>query len=351
MYIEAAEGFRRAGWDVTTVGPPEIERAGSGGVGPAALRDYLRAGTFDVAEVEHHQLPFPRSDLPARTLIVARSVLMAHSVLAARLPAVPTLRGWARWALGDWRHADVRDAVCRADVTLATADLINVANTDDRDTLIRFGHDPDRVVVFPYGLFPERRAAFAPPIDPLNSPVVAFVGTFDTRKGMVEFHRIVAAVLRTHPAARFRLIGTAGLVRTVEGVLRFFPRSQRSHIDIIPKFEPADLPALLEGCSAGLFPSRVEGFGYGVLEMLAAGIPVFAYRVPGPPMMLPEEYLVTRGDGTALGTRVAALLADPEALWAARRWAYARAGDFDWENITRRTAERYSDELVRLRQA
>ena len=38
--------------------------------------------------------------------------------------------------------------------------------------------------------------------------------------------------------------------------------------------------------SAGAFPSHCEGFPFGVLEMLAAGLPVVAYRAPGAPMMI-----------------------------------------------------------------
>src|SRR5262245_28659711 len=82
VYIEAAEGFRRLGWEATVVGPEEIGEGPAGDLftQPFRLRGYLRrrASDFDVIEYEHHQLPFSRADFPSRPLFVARSVLLAH---------------------------------------------------------------------------------------------------------------------------------------------------------------------------------------------------------------------------------------------------------------------------------
>jgi len=106
-----------------------------------------------------------------------------------------------------------------------------------------------------------------------------------------------------------------------------------NRIEVIPEFDPAELPRLLAGCAVGVFPSAVEGFPFGVLEMLAAG--PAGGRVPGSgsPAMLPDEYLVPRGDTAAVAAKLAELLADPECLTTARRWAVARAAEFRWEDI------------------
>ncbi|MBY0461085.1 MAG: glycosyltransferase, partial [Gemmataceae bacterium] len=194
----------------------------------------------------------------------------------------------------------------------------------------------------PYGLFPERLAAFVPRQNPLpDPPRLAFVGTFDPRKGMREWPALADAVARAHPAAAFRLIGTSGLVPTADGVRAHFPARLRPRVEVVPRFEPADLPGVLADCSLGVFPSHCEGFGFGVLEMLAAGLPVVAYRAPGPPAMLPPENLMPKGDGAAVGRRAAALLGDPDELRAARRAARARAEQFRWDEIAARTAEVY----------
>jgi glycosyltransferase involved in cell wall biosynthesis len=111
----------------------------------------------------------------------------------------------------------------------------------------------------------------------------------------------------------------------------------------VPRFAAEALPELLAPCSVGIFPSYVEGFGYGVLEMLAASLPVIAYDVPGPPMMLPPEYLVGRGDVAGLSARVVALLRDPARLADARSWARERSRQFCSQEIAGATSAIYQD--------
>jgi len=62
---------------------------------PHALRDHLRAHAhrYDVVEYEHDRLPFPRSDLPPDTLLVARSVLLIHHFLATPIPTATAAEG------------------------------------------------------------------------------------------------------------------------------------------------------------------------------------------------------------------------------------------------------------------
>ena len=81
---------------------------------------------------------------------------------------------------------------------------------------------------------------------------------------------------------------------------RYFPRRLWPRLEIYPRYDPNELPALLAGVSIGVFPSRVESFGYGVLEMLASSIPVIAFDAPGPNVMLTPEFLVPLGDTTTL---------------------------------------------------
>jgi len=170
------------------------------------------------------------------------------------------------------------------------------------------------------------------------------VGTFDPRKGMVEFPRFAALLARQRPIG-FRLLGTAGLLRTADQVASFFPGWIRDRVEIVPHYDPANLPRLLADCALGVFPSRCEGFPFGVLEMQAAGLPVVAYRAPGPPMMLPADCLVTCGDWRTLAGRVLELLADPISLKEHRREARDRAASFRWEEIARLTAETYLQRL------
>ena len=172
--------------------------------------------------------------------------------------------------------------------------------------------------------------------------MVAFVGTFDYRKGANEFPEIVASVSASVPSVKFRLLGTAGMFEDAEQVLAHFPRRSRHRIEVVPKFRPEDLPSLLAPCSAGIFPSYIEGFPFGVLEMLAASLPVFAYDVPGPRETLPVEHLTPPGDAQSMGLKVANLLTDHAKLSAARHEAKKKSQQYTWAEAAKTTHEIYT---------
>jgi glycosyltransferase involved in cell wall biosynthesis len=304
-------------------------------VGPSDSAD--PAG-YDVVEVDHEAMPFPRAAFDARQLIVARSVLLVDHLDHVPLP-------WLRRARSAFRR---RARFRRAERTMRACDLINVSNDDDKAALVRRGHAPQTVVVLPFGLSAARRAAFeqrcheAPPSN--AQPRVAFVGTFDYRKGARDFGAIAEAVCAG--GASLRLLGTAGLFQAEAQVLRFFPPGVRARVEVVPRFDPDELPKLLADCAVGVFPSYYEGFGFGVLEMLAAAIPVIAYDAPGPPMMLPRDWLVPRGDIRAITTKLIELM-QRENLGPARVRARALSKPFDWIEIAQRTVHAYEDAIAR----
>lgn len=352
-YLESAAGFRNLGWQADVVGCDEIAAAKSPGNPSDQLRGYLRAraGEYDVVEYEHGLLPFPRSDFSSSTLLVTHSVLLVHHLLRYPIPSRPGLRHTIAGVIkAPLRRRRLLASVANATRTFAEADLARVSNDDDAAELRRYGIAPQKIVVLPLGLSKARRREFAVlDLAPPERPCVGFVGTFDPRKGMCIFPQLVESMRRAVPDVRFKLIGTAGMLRTADEVYREFPVASRAAIEVIPKFDPADLPRLLGDCSVGVFPSLLEGFGFGVLEMLCAGLPVVAFRAPGPPMMLSDDYLVPRNDAPAMAAKVVALLRDRSALYAARIAARRRSEDFDWDEIIERTAAEYERRLHALR--
>jgi glycosyltransferase involved in cell wall biosynthesis len=246
------------------------------------------------------------------------------------------------------RLAERKFTSIRADRTCTEADLVNVSNDADRAELLRRGIAGGKIVVIPFGLTRERLAHFETVAGriPPGPPRVAFVGTFDARKGGAELPEIVEQVARAVPEVRFKLLGAR--YRSEAETLAFFPARLHRHLELVSHYAPEGLPALLSDCWTGVFPSHVEGFGFGVLEMLAAAIPVVAYDAPGPPMMLPMEYLVPRGDTRELARKLSGLLLDPTRLASARLWARKRAAEFSWEKFARLTVEAYAAGFEKL---
>jgi glycosyltransferase involved in cell wall biosynthesis len=351
VLIELSEEMVHLGWQCEFLSPTDLVSDQSYSDNKpyhVYLYEHLRkvAGDFDVIEYDHHHLPYPRSEFPAETLFVARSVLLAHHFANIAIPGEKGLKSKVHHLLKGRREARKRQLEGpQAQRTVSEADLVNVLNYDDQSELIRCGIAKEKIVVIPCGLSSAHRKRFdAVSSAPAQDPIVAFIGTFDTRKGATDFPAIVEEICAAITGVRFRLLGTYKDERAVRSV---FPRRLRSRIEVVPRYAPDDLPGLLAPCSVGIFPSYIEGFGLGVLEMLAASIPVIAYNSPGPPMMLPSEYLVPRGDTKAMSGKVIELLQDKSKLMAARHWAKQRSQEFCWPPIARQTSEIYTERWQR----
>ncbi len=351
MLMDLAGALERLGWRPTLMGPEDLG-ATSTDYGQK-LYAYLRAHhrEFDVVDFDYKYLTFRRSDFSEQVLMVARAQLLRHHHLNSPLPPVSGLRS----ALDLLRYQRYRRQQRRLlpinDATFREADLVSVLNRHAKDELVGRGVPAERIVVLPNGLSEEQRRRFeAVPVEPPAQPVVAFIGAFGHRKGASDMPAIFRRVAAAVPAVRFRLLGTqGGRYETAEDVRRHFPPSLRPHVEVIPRYAPDDLPGLLAACSVGVFPSYAEGFPLGVLEMMAAALPVVAYDAPGAPEMVPSRFVVPLRDTSAMADRLIALLRDRDALAAARAEARDLARTFRWPDIAARTDALYRDHLARRR--
>jgi glycosyltransferase involved in cell wall biosynthesis len=352
IVIEVAEALMGLGWSTTLFDPWTLpDQKDTTTPWQDRCRDYLRqhAQEYDVVDYDHGHLPFPREEFPRQTLMVARSGLLSHHFLKIKIPDLYPLRDQLRRLLkGKAPHERYELNNRRAQLTCQEADLINVANQDDKKELIARGLPAEKVCVLPFGLSEARRELFSRFLSDIPPhPKVAFVGSFDGRKGAREFPEIVEGLVQKLPGIKVCLLGTKGRFRTMEEVQVFFPRCLHEHLEIVPEYPPTELPALLSSCSVGIFPSYIEGFPFGVLEMMAAAIPVIAYDAPGAPMMVPADLLVPRGDGLAMVAKVVWLMQDQQRLRQAREEARQRSTLFTWQ----KTAVDTSDLYLRARQA
>ncbi|MCS3672415.1 glycosyltransferase involved in cell wall biosynthesis [Salinibacter ruber] len=386
-YIEIAEALEVQGCECTVVGTETVAPAIENYTDQQAREEYYcqqlhsyiseYAHKYDVVEYEYRKLPVARSAFPKDILMVARTSLLLHHSIDTSLSAWPSLLQVASTAIRDLSTPPInkeigvsdyarvakkyagtglnkllksgrRRALARANRTLKNTDLVFVNNQYDRRRLIKEGIEPDKVRVIHLGLREKRRSALAPESEaiPEGPPTVVFIGMYQIRKGGRDIPRIVQSVMEARPSVTFRLLGTKGLFQTRREILAHFPPSLRSQIEVVPRYEPEALPSLLEDAHLGIFPSHYEGFGFGVLEMMAAGVPVFAYDVPGPPEMVPDDLLVTRGNWRAMASGVSRLLNDPAELERRRKQAQDRVKNFSWERIGKERLRGYEDCLV-----
>src|SRR5436853_2192871 len=116
-------------------------------------------------------------------------------------------------------------------------------------------------------------------------------------------------------------------------------------VEIVPQFDPDQLPQLVSDCTVGAFPSYVEGFGMAVIEQLAAGLPTVAYDAPGPRDILGGQLaplLVPAGDVSRFAEVLSDLLTDDlERSQELTRQSFETATKFSWPEIARDMAADY----------
>src|SRR5690554_5916915 len=272
--IELAESLEKLGWETLLVdkqmlGIPSQEKYNAKSHS-AALKDFLKSHSneFDVILYEYDTLPFDRSIFCKNTLFVARPAILDYhqSYIKFRYDLKTRISHLFRYVKDGLlrRTNDPDSAHKHIQYCLNQSDLIQVQNKIDRKLLITQGFPAEKIIIIPNGISSERMASFNNyPRNHQEPFSVAFVGTFDYRKGAMDFSGIFRLLKKRFPSIRLKLLGTRGIFYSVDQVLKFFPKKFHSDIEVIPKFNADELPQLLSDCHIGIFPSYLESFGFG----------------------------------------------------------------------------------------
>lgn len=165
-------------------------------------------------------------------------------------------------------------------------------------------------------------AAPAPPTPLGPAPAYLCIGSLSERKNVLRLADAFAALGAAAgapagaPAGSLTFAGDGPLRAALEG---------RPGVRLLGRVEHGAIPALLAAADVVCQPSLVEPFGQVTLEALAAGRPVVATRVGGPPEFVPDGagILVDPTDTEALTAALRAAAALPRDSAAARAAALA----------------------------
>ncbi len=222
----------------------------------------------------------------------------------------------------------------------ARAAVIVVADSEAtrRDLIDVYGFRPDKIVV----VYPGRDEAFVPVRDSrlldatrarygLSGSYLLYVGTLHPRKNLVRLVQAFGQVLgRLDPSLCLVLAGQKGWL--YDEIAKEIERWDLSGRVVLPGYVPAqDLPALLSGALAFLFPSLYEGFGFPVLEAMACGTPVICSNTSSLPEVAGEAAcLVNPLDTAELAQAIYAVCTGEEVRRAMAQRGLEQAQHFDW---------------------
>jgi glycosyltransferase involved in cell wall biosynthesis len=122
-----------------------------------------------------------------------------------------------------------------------------------------------------------------------------------------------------------------------------------NHVKIIDYIDERDVPKYYAACDVYAMPSRMEGWGIGIMEAMSAGKPVVATRAGGIPELVSSGkngILVEPGNVSALASAISKLLASQalrNRLGAAGRKTVRR---YSWEETARKTINVYEEAIA-----
>lgn len=184
---------------------------------------------------------------------------------------------------------------------------------------------------------------------PTDSQWLAFLGTIEPRKNLgalLDAYQIVRQSLG--PATPPLLIsGGRGWDEPV--LARLDALAPDSGIHVLGYLPFEQLPALLGGAQAVLYPSLGEGFGLPVLEAMACGATVITTDRLAIPEVGGDAVAYTRVDAVAIAVRILEVLGDAELRQTLGERAVARAATFTWRATAERHAEAYHAAAISAR--
>jgi glycosyltransferase involved in cell wall biosynthesis len=267
-----------------------------------------------------------------------RSVVTIHDVIPLVLPwAFPRRHRWVLTAAlaRVRRQADVVIVPSAA----AAEDVVRYLNiARQRITVIPMGCDAR----FKPGMNATRTAQLRRRYA-LPERYVLFVGTLEPRKNIGLLLQAFSRLLAERPQDDVQLVvaggqgwGDGGATATMEAL------DIRPRVIFTGFVEDDDLPDLYRGAQMFVYPSLYEGFGLPVVEAMACGTPVITSNRASLPEVAGDAALLidpTRPDD--LAAAMSALMSNAALHDELRRKGLARAEEFTWEAVARKTVEVY----------
>lgn len=147
-----------------------------------------------------------------------------------------------------------------------------------------------------------------------NTPVVSAVGTLDQRKNVVRLIEAFAALTDEFPDLVLAVAGASGnAALDVQAAIDRLAAPVRTRVILLGALEHDEVKWLYQNSTVMAYPSLDEGFGFPVLEAMAAGVPVVAASSGSlPEIAQGAALLVDPTDSGALAESLGIVLRDSE---------------------------------------
>lgn len=252
-----------------------------------ALRDGLISRGHAVGTIPSAGHPIPTMLMETGYGMTSQSGVVLHysadtgPLLPVRTPSVLTVHGVAsRWI--DVARTPRQEWVWRQRVGRAiksTGALITVSESAADDISEIFGVERSEITVIHHGIDHERFASRQSLSDEVSCklngrPFALYLGNVEPRKNLVELVRAFERPQLKQAGVQLVIAGRPAWNFT-EAMREISDSSITTYLGFV---SDSDRIALMQSAELFVFPSLYEGFGFPVLEAMAAGTPVVASR-------------------------------------------------------------------------
>lgn len=205
-----------------------------------------------------------------------------------RFPTLMTFHGDFNKPTAGGRLIKRLRAATQGRFILGALDHTIALTSEDRDLLVRWGVEPERITIVPNGIplatyhptGEEARRDLMGRLDlsPDERPFL-FVGRLVDQKGVPYLLDAIAIVVREHPSARFVIVGDGPMMAW--SMRQCASMGLEESVTFAGRLPLEDLVAAYTSAVAVVAPSLWEGMPLVVLEANACGAPVVGSDIPG----------------------------------------------------------------------
>lgn len=230
------------------------------------------------------------------------------------------------------------------------ADIVHCLNKAEYEYLINSGLAKKKLLLVPNGISDHRIEELNQSKTDVRSNSLCFIGAWTIRKGSKDIDEILSNTLKLSIIDKLMLIGGQ---YPKSYITTSFSESNRKFINIHPSFSPENLLELIGFCKVGIFPSYLEGFALAIIEQLACGIPIVAYKIPGSEDALKTldiNLLIEPGDTVAFAKKVNEILSlSKENYTELAEKCKQESRKYLLSNISKQFINAYSAKLMELK--
>ncbi len=198
------------------------------------------------------------------------------------------------------------------------ADIINVPSNYARETFIKIGVKPNKIIALPYGADP---SAFYPTTKADKNRFDAiFVGDVSLRKGFPYLLKAFAKL--KHPNKKLTVVGK--ISPEIEALL---PQFDISNVEFVGRQPRDSLKNYMSKSHVMVLPSIDDGFGKVITEAMACGCPVICSEHTGAPGYIEngkEGFIIPIRDVDSLYDKMQQIIDEPDLQDQMRSSALAR---------------------------